>query len=143
MPTVEKITVSVIVDASPSRAWDAFTSPYSVVQWNFASDDWCCPKATNDLRMDGSFNYRMESTNGKVGFDFCGTYTNVIPEKRIDYVLGDDREVSIEFRAIGKQTEVVETFDAETENSLDLQRTGWQAILNNYKKHVESNPDRQ
>ena len=139
MPTFEKITISVIVNASLRRAWEAFTSPYSIVQWNFASDDWCCPKATDDLRADGSFNYRMESSDGKVGFDFCGTYTKVIPEKRIEYILGDDRKVSIEFRAIGKQTEVVETFDAETENSLDLQRTGWQAILTNFKKLAESN----
>lgn len=137
MPTFKKITVSVIVDASISQSWKAFTAPESIVQWNFASADWCCPRATNDLRIDGSFNYRMESTDGKVGFDFEGKYTRVIPESRIEYVLGDDREVSIEFRAIGNQTEVVETFDAETENSLELQRSGWQAILNNFKKYAE------
>lgn len=137
MPTLEKITISVIVDASLSQAWKVLTTPSSITKWNFASNDWCCPSATNDLRVDGSFNYRMESTDGKVGFDFGGKYTKVIPENRIEYILGDDREVSIVFRAIGKQTEVVETFDAETENSLELQRTGWQAILNNFKKHAE------
>jgi uncharacterized protein YndB with AHSA1/START domain len=137
MPTFEKITVSVIVNTSLSQAWKTFTTPESIVQWNFASDDWCCPRATNDLRVDGSFNYRMESSDGKVGFDFEGKYTKVIPDRQIDYVLGDDRKVSIEFRAIGMQTKVVETFDAETENSLELQKTGWQAILNNFKKQAE------
>jgi len=136
---LSRITISVFVEASLGKTWDAFTSPSSIVKWNFASDDWCCPTATNDLRVDGSFNYRMESKDGKVGFDFCGKYTKVIPENRIAYVLGDDREVSIEFRAIGERTEVIETFDTETENSLDLQRAGWQAILNNVKKHVETN----
>ena len=138
MPIFEKITISVIVNASLSQVWKAFTAPDSIVKWNFASDDWCCPKATNDLRADGLFKYRMESSDGKIGFDFEGKYTRVIPENRIEYILGDDRKVSIEFRGIGEQTEVVETFDAETENSLELQRSGWQAILNNFKKHAES-----
>lgn len=138
MPAFEKITVSVIVDASVSRSWKAFTSPDSVVRWNFASDDWCCPRATNDVRVGGSFDYRMESKNGKMGFDFRGDYTRVIPERRIDYILGDDREVSIEFRAIGERTEVVETFDAETENAPELQKSGWQAILDNFKRHAEA-----
>jgi uncharacterized protein YndB with AHSA1/START domain len=137
MPTLEKITISVIMDTSLSQAWKALTTPSSITKWNFASDDWCCPRAINDLRIDGSFNYRMESTDGKVGFDFGGKYSKVIPESRIEYILGDDRKVSIEFRAIGNKTEVVETFDAEKENSLDLQKTGWQAILNNFKKHAE------
>lgn len=137
MPTFEKITISVIVDASLSQAWKALTTPSSITKWNFASDDWCCPRAINDLRIDGSFNYRMESTDGKVGFDFEGKYTRVIPENLIEYMLGDDRKVSIEFRAIGNKTEVVEAFNAETENSPELQRTGWQAILNNFKKHTE------
>jgi len=140
MATFEKITVSVVVHAPVSRAWKAFTSPDSIVKWNFASDDWCCPQATNDPRKGGAFNYRMESKDKKNGFDFYGTYTKVIPEHRIDYVLGDDREVSIEFRTIGDQTEVMETFDAEKENSLDLQRFGWQAILDNFKRHAESAP---
>jgi uncharacterized protein YndB with AHSA1/START domain len=139
MSTFEKITVSVFVEASIDKAWEAFTSPISVVNWNFASEDWCCPRATNDFKAGGSFNYRMESTDGKVGFDFCGTYSKVIPQNLIEYVLGDDREVSIEFKGMDGNTEVIETFDAETENSLELQRHGWQAILNNFKKLVEGN----
>jgi uncharacterized protein YndB with AHSA1/START domain len=108
------------------------------VKWNFASEDWCCPKATNDLQQGGTFNYRMESTDGKYGFDFTGTYTAVINENRIDYALGDGREVSVIFQAAGNQTKVIETFDAETENSLELQKNGWQAILDNFRKHAES-----
>jgi uncharacterized protein YndB with AHSA1/START domain len=138
MPTFRKITVSVKVNASISKTWNIFSSASSIVKWNFASDDWCCPKASNDLRQGGSFNYRMESKDGKHGFDFCGTYTKVEPENRIDYVLGDDREASIVFSKMGDQTEVIETFDAETENSLELQKQGWQAILDNFRKHAES-----
>lgn len=139
MPSFKKVTVTVIVDSPLSRSWKAFTAPDSIVHWNFASDDWRCPTAINDLRVEGSFNYRMESKDGKAGFDFYGKYTNVIPENRIDYVLEDNREVSVEFRAIGERTEAIETFDAEAENSIDLQRAGWQAILNNFKNYVESN----
>jgi uncharacterized protein YndB with AHSA1/START domain len=138
MPTFKKITVSVIVHAPVSQAWKVFTSPDSIIQWNFASDDWCCPKADNDLKKGGSFSYRMESKDHTVGFDFCGTYTEVRPEERIAYVLGDERTVTVEFRAAGTDTELVETFDAETENSLELQRNGWQAILDNFKKHAEA-----
>jgi len=139
MPTFVKITVSVSVKASVAKTWEAFTSPGSIVSWNFASDDWCCPKASNDLKPGGSFNYRMESTDGRVGFDFCGTYTKVTPQSLIAYALGDGREVSIEFKNVAGNTEVIETFDAETENSLELQKQGWQAILNNFKKLVEGN----
>jgi len=138
MLAFEKITVSVIVHAPVSETWKAFTSPDSIVLWNFASDDWCCPAAINDLRDDGTFNYRMESKDKKYGFDFCGRYTKVIPERRIDYVLGDDRNVSIEFREQDEHTEVLETFDAEKENSLELQKSGWQAILDTFRKHAEA-----
>ncbi len=89
MPTFTKITVSVMVNASLTQTWKAFTSISSIVQWNFASADWCCPKAINDLRDGGSFNYRMESVDHKHGFDFYGTYTKVVPENRIDYTLDD------------------------------------------------------
>ena len=138
MPTFKKITIAVKVNTSISQTWNAFTSTSSIVKWNFASDDWCCPKASNDLRQGGTFNYRMESKDGKHGFDFCGTYTKVIPENRIDFAFDDGREVSVIFQAAGNQTEVIETFDAETENSLELQKNGWQAILDNFRKLAES-----
>lgn len=137
MPEYEKITVSVVVHAPVGRAWKAFTSPDEIVQWNFASDDWCCVKARSDLRKGGSFSYRMEAKDRSAGFDFSGAYADVRPEERLDSVLDDGRTVKVEFRARGADTEVVETFDAETVNSLELQRGGWQAILDNYKKRAE------
>lgn len=96
-----------------------------------------CLSASNDLRDGGSFNYRMESKDKKNGFDFFGTYTKVIPEHRIEYVLGDRRSVAIYLRTTGEGTEVTETFDVEKENTLELQRSGWQTILDNYRKHAE------
>ncbi len=137
MDTFEKITVSVLVNAPVSQSWRAFTSPASIVRWNFASGDWCCPTASNDPVKGGTFSYRMESKDGKVGFDFYGTYTKVLAEDRLEYLLGDGRTVSVEFRDRAGKTEIVETFDAETENPLELQKQGWQAILDNFKKHVE------
>jgi uncharacterized protein YndB with AHSA1/START domain len=137
MDTFEKITVSVLVNAPVSHSWRAFTSPASIVRWNFASGDWCCPTAINDPVKGGTFSYRMESKDGKVGFDFYGTYTKVLAEDRLEYLLGDGRTVSVEFRDRAGKTEIVETFDAETENPLELQKQCWQAILDNFKKHVE------
>jgi uncharacterized protein YndB with AHSA1/START domain len=138
MPAIKKITVSILADASLSTTWKAFTTPSSIMQWNFASDDWRCPKAAIELREGGAFSYRMESKDGKYGFDFNGTFTKVIPENRIEYSLDDDRCVSIVFHETGGKTEVTETFDAETENPLELQKNGWQAILDNFRKHAES-----
>lgn len=138
MPVFKKITVSILIDASLDQAWKTFTTPGSIKKWNFASDDWCCPEATIDLREGGSFNYRMESKDRKAGFYFCGTFTKIVPKKRIEYIFGDERTVSIEFRTSGDRTEVTETFDAETENSLELQKNGWQAILDNFRKQAES-----
>jgi uncharacterized protein YndB with AHSA1/START domain len=138
MPAFSKITVSAVLAASPVQAWKAFTTPNSIIQWNFASDDWCCPKATIDLREGGSFNYRMESKDGKYGFNFYGIFTKIVPESRIEYSLGDERSVSIVFRESNGKTELTETFDAETENSLELQKNGWQAILENFRKYTES-----
>ncbi len=110
------------------------------MRWNFASDDWCCPRAENDLQIGGVFNYRMEAKDGSVGFDFSGTYTGVEKEKRINYVMAgaDARAVSIEFEERDNGCSVRETFEAENENSLELQKMGWQSILDNFKKHVEA-----
>lgn len=138
MSDFKKITISTKVNVSIDQAWKVFTSPSSIVKWNFASQDWCCPRASIELCEGGLFNYRMESRDGKFGFDFSGTFTLVVPGSRIDYVLGDERTVSVEFRKVGESTEVIETFDAETDNSLELQRNGWQAILDNFKRQAEA-----
>jgi uncharacterized protein YndB with AHSA1/START domain len=132
------LTVSSIVNAPLELAWQAFTRPEHITQWNFASPDWECPTASNDLSVGGAFSYRMQAKDGSMGFDFAGTYNNVIPLEQIDYVIGD-RTVGVSFERIGDgQTKVTEDFEAEDQNSAEMQISGWQAILDQYKKHVES-----
>lgn len=134
----QKITVSAVVNQNIEKSWDAWTSPEHIVNWNFASDDWQCPSASNDLRIGGSFNWRMEAKDGSFGFDFEGEYSNVVNHQIIEYKLGDERQVKITFEQVEGGTLVTEEFDAETENPIEMQQMGWQMILNNYKKHAES-----
>ncbi len=133
-----KITVSAIINTPIETAWNTWTNPSDIIHWNTASDDWHTTKAVNDLQTGGTFSYRMEAKDGSMGFDFAGVYEAVIPYKQITYSLGDDRKVTIDFLAENNHTKVVETFDAEQTHSLELQRHGWQAILNNFKKLAES-----
>ncbi len=133
-----KITVTALVNTSVETAWNTWTNPADIVQWNTASDDWHTTKAENDLRTGGTFSYRMEARDGSMGFDFAGVYETIIPQKHISYSLGDSRKVSIDFAGENNKTRVVETFDAEESNSVELQRYGWQAILDNFKKVAES-----
>jgi uncharacterized protein YndB with AHSA1/START domain len=134
-----KITVEVQVDATIDLVWQYWTEPKHIVNWNFASDDWCAPKAENDLRVGGKFSSRMEAKDGSFGFDFGGVYDEVKINEVIASTLEDDRKVSIHFSVLGNTTIISETFEAETENSVELQKGGWQAILNNFKKYVELN----
>lgn len=136
----QTITVEVSLDAPIGKIWKYWTEPEYIMHWNFASDDWCCPRATNDLRVGGKFNWRMEAKDGSVGFDFEGTYTFVEENEKIEYVMiGDDaRKVSIEFVKQESGYKVIETFDAEEENSLEMQKNGWQGILDNFKKYIEA-----
>ena len=133
------ITIEALIEAPVEKVWKYWTEPAHIVKWNNASDDWHTPHAENDLRVGGKFLSRIEAKDGSFGFDFGGVYTEVKQHEKIDYVLGDNRTVKITFISNGNQTKVLETFDAENENSLEMQRTGWQMILNNFKKHVESN----
>lgn len=133
-----KITVKTTVEAPVEMVWKYWTAPEDITGWNFASDDWCSPRAENDLRAGGKFNYRMEARDGSTGFDFEGSFLNVEPLKNISYLLGDGRKVDIVFSDFGNRTEVVETFEAENTNSVELQRVGWQSILNNFKKYSET-----
>ncbi|KHO45497.1 MAG: Activator of Hsp90 ATPase 1 family protein [archaeon GW2011_AR3] len=135
----EKITVDVVINAPIEKAWKFYTAPEHVIHWNNASDGWHTPKAVNDLRKGGKFSYRMEAKDGSAGFDFSGMYEEVRQHELIEYSLGDARKVKVIFSKSGAKTMVVVTFDAETENSVELQRKGWQAILNNFKKYTESN----
>ena len=133
----EKIRIETIVNAPIDKVWTCWTEPAHIVNWNQASDDWHSPNAKNDLRALGKFSYRMESKDGKEGFDFWGTYDVVEPLKFISYTLGDDRKVEITFTEIGDQTGIVEVFEAEHVYPAEQQRLGWQSILDNFKKYVE------
>ncbi len=137
MARKQMVTVQVRLGCDVERAWKAFTDPDAVTQWNFASDDWRCPRAESDLVAGGRFNYRMESRDGTQGFDFAGTFTEVRPRERIRYALGDRREVVVDFISAGATTRVVETFTPEDTFPVEQQRAGWQAILENYKRFAE------
>ena len=131
------ITVETTVAVSPELAWAYWTEPRHITQWNQASDDWHTPSAEQDLRVGGRFSSRMESRDGKFGFDFGGIYDAVEPYRLIAYTIDDGRKVSVLFDTVRSGTQITETFEAEAENSVDLQRTGWQAILDSYKRYVE------
>jgi len=133
----ESVMVKITVDLPVEQVWKYWTGPEHVIHWNNASDEWHTPSATNDLREDGKFVYRMEAKDGSMGFDFFGTYDRVVPHKLIEYTLGDKRKVRIDFVENGEQTELIEIFEAESENPVELQRNGWQAILNNFKHYAE------
>ena len=134
----KKITVEISVRAHIETVWKLWTSPKDIVNWNFAAEEWCCPKAENDLRTGGHFNYRMESRDGQYGFDFHGIYEEVIEKEKIAYVLGDGRKVTIVFTPDGENAVITEHFDAENVHSIEQQQFGWQCILNNFKKYAES-----
>lgn len=133
-----KITVETTVNAPLARVWDAWNSPADIRQWNSAQDDWHTTKSEVDLREGGTFRSRMEAKDGSEGFDFEGTYTRVVPHKAIAYRMSDGREVEVEFSERDGGVLVKETFDAETENPPEMQRTGWQAILDNFARYVEA-----
>ena len=132
-----KITVETIVAAPIEKVWRAYTTPEDIKQWNAASDDWHTTAASVDLRAGGAFSSRMEAKDGSMGFDFAGTYTNVVPHKLIEYTFGD-RTAQVEFDDSPKGVKVRVTFDSETTHSVEQQREGWQAILNNFARHVEA-----
>jgi uncharacterized protein YndB with AHSA1/START domain len=133
------ITVVTTVNAPVEKVWQFWTLPEHLTQWNHASDDWHTPHAENDARTGGRFKVRMEAKDGSMGFDFESVYDEVIPRQLITYSLGDGRNVKITFEATGNETHISETFDAESTHSDEMQRAGWQAILDNFKKYIEAN----
>lgn len=132
-----KITVETIVKASIAKVWSAYITPDDIKQWNATSDDWHTTKSVVDLRVGGAFTSRMEAKDGSFGFDFAGTYTKIVPNELIEYSFGE-RTAVVEFVTGANGVTVRVTFDAESENSVEQQRQGWQAILNNFAKHVEA-----
>ena len=132
------VRVDTAINAPIANVWHCWVLPEHIVNWYFASDDWHTPKAENDLRESGKFMIRMESKNDNIGFDFEGTYTHIVVGELIEYALGDGRKVKIEFSIRDGVTHVVESFETEGENPVDMQLAGWQAILDNFKKYVEA-----
>lgn len=132
------IIITQIVDKKVDLVWLYYTQPKHVVKWNQASSDWHTVSAKNDLKVGGRFNYRMEAKDGSFGFNFEGTYVDIVTYKAIHYILDDLRHVSITFEDINDQTKVQVKFEAQQENDRSLQESGWQAILNSFKNYAES-----
>ena len=133
------IHVETTVNADAQKVWNYFTDPAHIINWYFASDDWHAPKAENDLQVHGKFKTNMAAKDGSFAFDFEGSYTKVEPITGIEYKIIDGRKVIITFSVSGDEVTVKESFEAENQNSEELQQQGWQAILNNFKKYVEAN----
>lgn len=136
--TPKKIIISSLISAPIKKVWDYYTDPAHIIHWNFADPSWHCPHAENDLRVGGRYLARMEAKDNSFGFDFDANYTEVNPGRDFTYQFGD-RLATVSFMEIDGKTEVTIAFDPETENSIELQRNGWQAILNNFKKYTEEN----
>lgn len=132
-----QISVETQVNAPVGRVWDAYVTPADIMQWNHASGDWHTVSSAVDLTEGGQFSSRMEAKDGSFGFDFAGTYTRIMPHQRIEYAFGT-RHCIVEFVDRGDATTVRVMFDAEDENDPEMQRAGWQAILDNFARHVES-----
>ncbi len=133
------ITVEITIKAPMEKVWACWTTPEHITQWNFASEEWTCPSATNDLRPGGIFNWRMDAKDGSMGFDFMGTYEQVKDKELITYNMSDGRKVMIQFTNVEEGVKLSETFEAEGTNADEQQRAGWQAILENFRNYVESN----
>ncbi len=136
---MKEITVEAVIHAKTDKVWEYYTLPKHITKWNFASDDWHCPNAKNDLKPGGTFSWRMEAKDGSFGFDLEGTFNNIILLKEINYTLNDGRKVTTTFKNADNTTKVTTVFEAETVNPVDLQQQGWQAILNNFKNYTEDN----
>ncbi len=134
----KKIRINAIVNAPIEKVWDSYTNPKHIVNWNFADPSWHCPSAENDMRIGGTYKARMEARDGSFSFDFEAVYLDIVEGKSFSYGLGD-RFVSVEFKDLNGQTEVETTFDPENENPVELQKNGWQAILDNFKNYTENN----
>lgn len=133
------IQIQITINLPVQYVWEYYTQPNHIVNWNFATDEWCCPNATNNLCPNKQFSWRMEAKDGSMGFDFSGTYNAIINQKEINYTLDDSRKVAVKFVSNKNETTVSIQFEPENENPIDLQQAGWQAILGNFKKYAESN----
>jgi uncharacterized protein YndB with AHSA1/START domain len=137
------IKIETTVNADLEKVWQYWTEPRHIIRWNSASDDWCTLKAENDLREGGTFSSTMAAKDGSMSFDFGGTYDKVKKHERIEYTMGDNRKARVLFSSSGSETTVTEEFETENTHPPELQKNGWQAILNNFKKHVEASPKQE
>lgn len=135
---MKSITVNTIVNAAPKKVWELWTSPKHIINWNFATHEWHCPNAKNDLKPGGTFSWRMEAKDGSMGFDYAGVYQRIDEQRIIEKKLDDGRTVTITFKQVEEGVEITETFEIEDENSAEMQRLGWQAILDKFKIYVEA-----
>ena len=133
-----KITIEATVNSPTQKVWTYWTKPEHITKWNFAIDTWQCPSAFNDLKVGGKYGARMEAKDGSFGFDFVATYNEVVDQKILMYTMEDGRTARTTFENLGDKTKVTTVFDAETQNSLEMQKGGWQSILNNFKKYTET-----
>ena len=131
-----KVKIAATIDADNKKVWDYWNKPEHITKWNFAVDDWHCPSAENDLKVGGKLRSRMEAKDGSFGFDFEGTYDEVVDHKKITYTIADGRKVTTNFENLGGKTQVTTEFEAEGQNPVEMQQQGWQAILNNFKKYA-------
>ncbi len=138
MEAKNMIDIEALINRAPEKVWEFWTKPEHIMEWNNASPDWHTPHAQNDLRPGGSFSSRMEARDGSMGFDFGGVYDDVHPYELISYTMSDGRKVVVNFEPEGGGTRVRESFMPEAENPLEFQKSGWQAILDNFKKYAES-----
>ena len=134
-----KITIHATISAGIQKVWNYYTQPEHITKWNFASPDWHCPSASNDMRIGGKHTARMEAKDGSFGFEFEATYSEITENQKFVYIMPDGREVSVSINEDNHLTNITVCFDTETENPVDLQREGWQAILNNFKNYAENN----
>ena len=132
------ITVTATINANAKKVWDYYTNPEHIVKWNFAAPSWHCPKATNDMKIGGKYFARMEAKDGSFGFDFEAIYEEIKTGESFSYSFGD-RKATVEFKNLENQTEITIVFDPENENPIEMQKGGWQAILNSFKNYTETN----
>ncbi|NVJ45795.1 MAG: SRPBCC domain-containing protein [Cytophagia bacterium] len=135
----QKITIQAVISADRQKVWEYYTQPEHITKWNFADPSWHCPSATNDMKVGGRYIARMEAKDGSFGFDFEATYNEIKAGEKFSYTMTDNRVVEANFKELGDETELTIIFDAENENPVDMQKQGWQSILNNFKKYTERN----
>ncbi len=134
-----KITIQAVVAADRQKVWNCYTQPEHITKWNFATDTWHCPAASNDMRVGGKYLARMEAKDGSFAFDFEAVYNEIVDGEKFTYTMPDNREIQVSFEKMDDKTRVIVTFDPENENPVDLQRSGWQSILDNFRKYAEGN----